>query len=326
MTRLDLYNGIALVVSMLASVTAAGGMHMPAEVRVEQVAPRAKPIAEVALSGGRRGIRDASGVVAPLSHYRRIASASLIADHVLWELCEPGRLIAVSQRTKQSVHFGHRHRERAAITSPADLELILALDPDLLFINHFGDPRYAARLRDHGIVVFDLGEMRGVETLLPNIRVIGALLDQPARADALAQRFERRLHAVATGLPPGDRPRALYLSTYGKQLYGGASHTSYDDVLRHAGLVNVAAPLHRGWPALSPEQVLSMDPEVLVTKRAMGAELCRFPGLERLRPCRGQGRIAELDAELIDDPGLPILDVTEALHAQVYERTVGARR
>jgi iron complex transport system substrate-binding protein len=245
----------------------------------------------------------------------------LIADHVLWELCEPERLIAVTERTKDSAHFGYRHRGRAAIGSPADLEPILALDPDLLFINHFGDPRYAARLRERGITVFDLGEMRGVETLLPNIRVIGALLGDPARAEALAQSLERRLAAVAVGVPRDARPRGLYLSTYGKQLYGGGAQTSYDDVLRYAGLVNAAAPLHRGWPALGPEQVLSMDPEVLVTKRGMGAELCRFPGLERLRPCRGRGRIAELDTELIDDPGLPMLEVAEALHAQVHGRT-----
>jgi iron complex transport system substrate-binding protein len=324
--RLDLYNGVALVASMLASVLAAGGLHAPGQVRVEQVAPRARAIEAVVLPGGKRGIRDAAGEIAPLAQYRRIASASVIADHVLWELCEPERLIAVSQRTKESARFGYRHRERGAITSPADLELILALDPDLLFINHFGDPRYVARLREHGIAVFDLGEMRGVETLLPNIRVIGALLGVSERAEALAQAFERRLHAIAPGTAKGDRPRALYLSTYGKQLYGGAAHTSYDDVLRFAGLANVAAPLHRGWPALSPEQVLSLDPDVLVTKRAMGAELCGFPGLELLRPCRGQGRIVELDAELIDDPGLPILDAAEALHAQLGGRGSAQRR
>jgi iron complex transport system substrate-binding protein len=316
--RLDLYNGVALAASIVASMLAAGDLRTPSQVRVEQVAPRAQPIAQVTLPDGELGVRDASGVVAPLGRYVRIASASLIADHVLWELCEPERLIAVSQRTKESAHFGYRHRERAAIGSPAELESILALDPDLLFINHFGDPRYAARLRDHGIVVFDLGEMRGLQTLLPNMQVIGALLGESGRADALARRFERRLRAVAEDVPAHGRPRAIYLSTYGKQLYGGGAQTSYDDVLRHAGLDNVAASLHRGWPALSPEQVLSMDPDVLVTKSAMGVELCRFPGLGGLRPCRGEGRIVELDAELIDDPGLPILEVTETLHAIVH--------
>jgi ABC-type Fe3+-hydroxamate transport system substrate-binding protein len=142
----------------------------------------------------------------------------------------------------------------------------------------------------------------------------------PERARALGEAFERRLRAVAADVPSQARPSALYLSTYGKQLYGGGAQTSYDDVLRFAGLVNVAAAAHRGWPALGPEQVLSMDPDVLVTKRGMSRDLCGFPGLQGLKPCSGRGRIVELDAELIDDPGLPMLEAAEELRAQVHGR------
>jgi iron complex transport system substrate-binding protein len=314
------YNGAALAAALCASALGASGTPAPPQLRVERAAPRAARPEPGALHGSQRGLRDASGTVAPLAHYARIASASLVADHVLWELCEPERLIAVTQRTQQSAHFGHRHRNRAAIASVAGLEQILALDPDLLFVNRFGDPRYAAQLRERGVVVFDLGEMRGLSTLRSNVLAIGALLGASARAEALIAAFERRLRAVASDVPANARPGALYLSSYGNQLYGGGADTSYDDVLRHAGLVNLAAPRYRGWPALGPEQVLSLDPDVIVTRRGMGAALCRFPGLGALRPCRGLGRIAELDAELIDDPGLPMLDVSEALREQIHGR------
>lgn len=318
MMRLDLYNAVALASAVLASMAGARALHAPSQMRVEQVAPRPQQVARITLEDGTPGIRDASGAIAKLGHYERIASASVIADSVLWELCEPERVIAVTQQSKGSARFGHRHRSRVAIDSPAELERILALDPDLLFINHFGDPRYAARLREHGIVVFDLGEMRGVATLAPSVRAIGALLGKSEAAESLIASFERRLAAVARDIPADERPRALYLSTYGKQLYGGATGTSYDDVLRSAGLVNAAVPAYRGWPALSPEQVLSLDPEVLVTKRGMGDELCRFPGLHNLRPCRGRGRIVELDPDLVDDPGLPMLELAESLRRQVH--------
>ena len=41
--------------------------------------------------------------------YARIASASLVADEVLWELIEPERLVGVTQQSKPVAHFGHRH-------------------------------------------------------------------------------------------------------------------------------------------------------------------------------------------------------------------------
>jgi iron complex transport system substrate-binding protein len=287
---------------------------------VEQVAPRSLPLSEVKLASRARGVRDAAGTVAPLVRYERIASASLVADEVLWELCEPERLVAVTQQSKHSSHFGYRHRARAGIESPADLEPILALHPDLLLINRFGDPRYSAQLRARGIVVFDLGEMLGLESLLPTIRVLGKLVGADARADALAERLLDRLGAVASDVPQSARPRALFLSTYGKQLYGGGAGTSYHDVLAYAGLVDLAQGRYRGWPALDAEQILSMDPDVLVTKQGMAQNLCHAPGLELLRPCQGHGRIAELDADFADNPGLPILDLAESLREQIHGR------
>jgi iron complex transport system substrate-binding protein len=316
-TRVDELNAGALAAALVASVLGAGpagGTH----VRVEQVAPRASAIAEARMPDGSRGVRDASGTVAPLRRYQRIASASLIADHVLWELCEPERLIAVSDRSKQSPTFAYRHAARAGISSPAELEPILALHPDLLLINHFGDPRYTARLRQRGIVVFDLGEMEGLGSLLPSIAVIGKLIGHEARARTLADRFAERMRAVAADVPGAQRPRGLYLSAYGKQLYGGALGTSYHDVLQAAGLIDVAAERYRGWPTFDAEQVLALDPDVLVTKQGMSATLCAFPGLGMLRACQGRARIVELDPELADDPGLPMLDAAQQLRAAVH--------
>jgi iron complex transport system substrate-binding protein len=316
--RADLGHGLLLGGALAASVLSAMTGGARTQVRLEQVAPTVVPIAETTMPDGTRALRDASGTLVPLRHYARIASTSLVADHVLDALCEPERVVAVSALSKTSTHFAHKHATQVALSSAAELETILSLHPDLLITNHFGDPRFAARLRAQGIAVFDLGEMHGLDTLLPNIRVLGALLGVNEQAGALARSFGRRMRAVASDLPPERRKRGLYLSSYGKQLYGGARGTSYHDVLVHAGLVDLAADRYEGWPALDPEQVLVLDPDVLVTKRGMGRELCASPGLSALRACSGRARVVELDAELIDDPGLPMLEVTEELHALVY--------
>jgi hypothetical protein len=50
----------------------------------------------------------------------------------------------------------------------------------------------------------------------------------------------------------------------------------------------------------------------------MTRELCRFPGLPLVRACQGRGRIIELDADLADDPGLPMLEAAESLHEQLH--------
>src|SRR5204863_3961556 len=89
MNRLDRYNAAALLLAICGCLLAAAKIDRGADVRVEQVAPSVRPISEVDLGGGKRGVRDASGAVAPLKTYARVASASLVAADVPGERVEP---------------------------------------------------------------------------------------------------------------------------------------------------------------------------------------------------------------------------------------------
>lgn len=263
---------------------------------------------------GRPSLRDADGFLIPLEPYQRIASATMVADRLLADLCSPTRIAAFSTYSVDHAYDKHRYAGKPTLPGRAPIETVLALKPDLLIVNNLVDPGYVARLREHGINVFDLGPMHGLATLLPSIARVGHLVGAAQRAETYARRLEQRLQRVHPGRP-GPRPRALYLSLYGDRLYGGAAHTSYHDILHFAGFVDVAAQAGlEGWPELNAETVLALAPQVLVTKAGMGPSLCRHPGLENLAPCRGEGRIIALPAALVDNPGPTMLEATEALH------------
>ena len=74
------------------------------------------------------------------------------------------------------------------------------------------------------------------------------------------------------------------------------------------------------WTEYTPEQLLAINPEVIVTKHCMRAELCLLLGLDQLRDCRDPRGLTEVDNELLDDSGLPMLDAAEALFDAVYPR------
>jgi iron complex transport system substrate-binding protein len=320
MTRprlIGVLNGSAVVLAVVLSLLAAG-RGREGRVRVAQVNPTVQTIEAVTLPDGREALRDAGGAVVPLQRYARIASVSLVADHVLSALCEPERVIAVTGRSKRSPRFGYLHAARASIETLEDLEGILALEPDLLITNHFGDPRYAARLRERGVTLFDLGEMHGMETLIPNIHTIAALIGAPERGARMAARLQRRMAAIARDIPLEGRPSGLFVSKYGKQLFGGTRRTSYHDVIVAAGLRDAAAERYEGWPSLDAEQVLALDPDVLITKEGMGEVICEHPGMQTLRACGAGGRVVELDIHLVDDPGPPMLEMAEALRRAVH--------
>ncbi len=294
--KAGLANGLALALALAASVVPALGSRnaLPSE-----------------------GLQDATGARVPVRAYRRIASASTVADRLLLELCAPDRVIAFTAATLDGPE-GYRYGERARIERLDDVERIVRLKPDLLLVNNVADPRRVQRLRDAGLTLFDLGPIGGAATLPDDARRVAAFCGAPERAERWIASWQSRLSAIARDVPHARRRRGLYLAIYAGRLYGGTRGSSFHDVLRSGGLRDVAADAYEGWPQYRDEQVLALDPDVLVTRRGMGPALCRRPALTDLRACRNDG-VVEIDGALLDAPGPGILDAAEAVHAAVYE-------
>jgi iron complex transport system substrate-binding protein len=252
------------------------------------------------------------------SPYRRIASGSIVGDQLLLALAEPERIVALSSYGRARTASPHLYGRRPTLAGLTPLESLLALRVDLVLVSQISAGAELARARSAGVRVFDLGPMRGLATLLPNITSVATLLGDPARGQRHAAELTRRMRAVAADIAPERRRRALYVSAHGGKLFGGAAGTSYHDVLAHAGLVDVAAARFRDWPQYDPEQLLALDPELVVTSQGLGAGLCAVSGLERLRACRTERGIIELPEALLGDPGPRMLDAAEALREAVY--------
>jgi iron complex transport system substrate-binding protein len=314
---IDWINCAAAIVALSVSTYAA----LAGVARALPQAARAASSAQVepiTLSDGRRALLDATGSAIPLAAYGRIASGSLLADPVLAALCEPGRIVAFSGRAPR-VRDAHRYAGKPHVDATRRLEELIALSPDLVLVNSLGEHAWVARLRESGLVVFDLGPMYGVETFLRNVAVVGLLVGRPEAAQDIAWHFEARLHAVARHLAPEQRRRGLYVGVFGNQMFGGTRGSSYHDVLTYAGLVDAAAERFHGWPTYTPEFLLTLDPEVIVSAPGGRSGLCARPELAQLRACGPSGRVIEVDAELLNDAGFGMLDAAERIHAEAYD-------
>lgn len=264
---------------------------------------------------------DVGGRAVRCGSFRRIASGSLLADQLLDAVADADRIVAFSRHGTDRV-FAHRLRDRPAVDPNDDPERLLSLRPDLLIVNHFLDPGKRRRLEDSGVVVFDLGPMRGADSFVENLILVARLVGAEERGVRLARGFRRRFDAVASDVPTDARPTGAYVAVYGTQIYGGTRGTSFHDVLLAAGLRDAEAERFEGWPALSSEAILEMDPDHLITSVGRRALICEHPGLGALRACRTRGGIVEVSPGIVDDPGFAMLDTAEEVRAAVH----GARR
>ena len=105
------------------------------------------------------------------------------------------------------------------------------------------------------------------------------------------------------------------MATYGETLFGGTVGTSYHDVLLAAGCRDAAQGHFTDWPQYGVEQVVSLAPEVIVTKRGMTAALQALPGMHVLR----HTRYIELDGAVLEDPGPRLLEAAELLRDALQE-------
>jgi iron complex transport system substrate-binding protein len=281
------------------------------------------PTDEQPAQGGAPGssVRDASGHSVSIRPYRRIVSASATADELLLDLCEPDRIAAFTPYTDRARAFRFAGKPTVQLH---DLEGILSLGPDLVLVSGNGDMQPILRLREVGVNLFDLGDARGMSTLVPNIHEIAALVGHPERGDRFALDFVSAMATVAADIPSSGRRRAMYLSVYGGRLFGGASGTSYDDVIAAAGLVEAAAG-YRDWPTYAPDDVLAIDPDVIVTTTAMRDRICEHAGLSGLRACGAAGRIVEIQSALLSDAGPDMLSAAQAVRLAVYGPPGGVR-
>jgi len=245
-------------------------------------------------------------------------STNLVTDRLLLELAEPDRILAFSRAAAERPRDGYRYAGKPLVDGFGPLEALIALRPDLVLTNSFGTPGRAAKLRSAGIEVFDLGELRGVSSLVSAAKTLAELLGQAERGQNFARAFLQRMNNVAGALAGRLRKTALFLSIIGNQVQGGTSGTALHDILTAGGLIDVAAASYRGWPAYSAEQLLALAPDLIVTKQGMSAAVCAFPGADHLPACHEPDRIIELPAELLDEPGPAMLEAAEAIFRRVY--------
>ena len=303
MKRINEVNGALLVAALLTAGVLTGAMSRRGPAERGDDAPET--------------VEDARGDRVPVRDYTRIVSTSTIADQVLMQIIGTDRLLAVSGHTLRT-QSSRTYDDKIGVEHARDIETIIELRPDIVFINNFIDRRQVERLKDAGLTVFDMGEMRGVETLLPNIHQLAAVLGVPERGRELADGFVRELEAVSLDIEDRRKRRGLYVGIHGDRLYGGTAGTSFHDVLVAGGLVDVAAEAgFAGWPAFTNEQLLSLDPPWIITNPRGERSLCRHPGFQSLSACR-TGQVRSVDTNLLTDPGLGILHAAKAVHAAVY--------
>jgi iron complex transport system substrate-binding protein len=151
----------------------------------------------------------------------------------------------------------------------ANLEVVLALKPDLIFDLGYVDPTYvslADRVQQQTGIPYALLDGRFAATA-DSYRVLGALTQRPDAAAKLAHYCATTIDTVAgraSQVPPEHRPR-VYYARGPRGLETALAGSINVESVELLGARNVAGERRGGLVTVSMEQVLLWDPDVIVT-------------------------------------------------------------
>ncbi len=192
---------------------------------------------------------------------QRIVSMNVCTDQLAMLLAGEGQLVSVSflaadPATSAMVEEAANYRLNHGLA-----EEIFLLKPDLVLAGTYGASASVAMLRRLGFRVETFNPESSFDDILANIRRVGGLLGQEARAEALAQQMEAEL-ATLDAAPKLQQRVAVYSANS----YTSGAGSLSDAVVDAAGLVNMSAELGIVGVAPLPLETLVMEEPDLILR------------------------------------------------------------
>ncbi len=236
----------------------------------------------------------------------------------LYLLGEDARIVGVSGYAVRPPQV-RKEKPRVAAFISADVPKILALEPDLVLTFSDLQADIVADLIRANVAVHAFNQ-RDVAGILDMIRTLGALVGQPAKADALAVSLAARVEIVrAKSANLRHRPR-VYFEEWDEPMISGLGWVS--DLVTAAGGIDVfphlAAQKNAGDRIVTAEAVVAARPDIIIGswcgKKFVPAKVAARPGFGQI-PAVAHGRLCEIKSTIILQPGPAAL--TEGLNALV---------
>jgi iron complex transport system substrate-binding protein len=196
-------------------------------------------------------------------------------------------------------------------------ETIVSLEPDLVLAAEINTPEQVQALEDLGITVYYLSNPADFEGIFRNLDIVGRLVGRESEAAALSASLSQRVAAVserAAGIT--DRPSVFYEldSTDPSAPFTAGGGTFIDLLITMAGGTNAAGSITTPWAQVSIEELLLINPEVIllgdaaygVTVESVGQR----PGWEAISAV-ANGRVYPFDDNLASRPGPRMVDGLE---------------
>jgi iron complex transport system substrate-binding protein len=208
-------------------------------------------------------VDDLGRVVEFETSVERIVSAAPVVSDYLVHLESQDRVVGV---TDWDVHI---ETEKIGNVFPLNMEKIISLEPDVVFLTGgFQEPE-VKKLEDFGIKTFVVNPT-SLNDIPQVVQKLGIILEKTELAQNISSNFRKTISDIGkkTSLWK-DKPRVFYamISVQNiSEIWTTGTGSFLNEAISVAGGLNVAAPLtgNNGWLAVGPEYILKENPDIII--------------------------------------------------------------
>jgi iron complex transport system substrate-binding protein len=255
---------------------------------------------------------------------QRIISVAPNVTEILFALGLGDRLVGVSSYCQFPPEALKKEKVGGYINP--SLEKIVALRPDIVIGIAEGDLKtFVDKLAKLKIPVY-ITNPKNVSEVITSIQNIGEVTRSTPSALRLTQSMKERIQAIRTKVQGRPQPRVLHVLNFDPLISAGKG-TFVDDLIRLSRGRNIAETAQGKYPRFSLEEVLAVDPEVILLASMQSndplTEQSRWWERWKTISAVRQGRIYVLNSDFIHRPSPRIVEgleqVARAIHPEAFK-------
>lgn len=212
-------------------------------------------------------VKDAKNVEVTLEKKpEAIVSLTLGTDEMLLELVDKARIKALSALSADPglSNILDAARDFPEKVNNNEIEKIVSLQPDLVFMADWVDEKAIKQLRDSKVNVYVCKTPNNVDEVKKAIAEIAHLLGEDKRGEELTGRMDEKLKDVDEKVKRLKEDQKLTAVSLDSFFYTYGKGTTFDDITARAGVINLASKAGiTMWQEITKEKIVEMNPDVI---------------------------------------------------------------
>ncbi len=261
----------------------------------------------------------------------KVISISPSQTEVLFALGLEDKVVAVSDYCDYPAAALEKEKVGSALA--INIEKVLELDPDILFLYSEVSPEAIEQLRANEIIVM-MHSPETTEEIFNNILQVGKLMDVEEKAEQIVGEMKDKKESIVKKVKDADKVRVFY-QVWDEPLMTAGEGSFIHELITLAGGENVAADGDGAYPQYSVEAMIEKDPEVYIAPahtledftldteemNALKNTIKSRPGYDVISAVKND-RIELLEPNIVSRPGVRTIEALEliakAIHPELF--------